>query len=786
MNTPWFEILTEDEKPIKRFNCFLSDPIEINYELMEVPSISLTLPMEFYEYLSLGRKKMRLHFGDISILTVVDGIDTNTENQTIDVTLNHVIKTWNYKQCSTNLAIKFKTFYELYTDESYKKEFIYEDGWNLNFDEDTKKEIIDYVYSRLGKLDVLTQTCEYTPESFWRICLSEEKRIDIGKFGEDTPYFLSKLPSGKRNIQLLSEPTIREDYSSVINQATVYSEKNDGGVTSLSLREVYNNKELQIDGFPVVIIANNINNERDYDYGDNPKIAPNEQLEYAVLDQESIAIESGVFMEGSFAFNDLSPFTTEEATEDADAVSVDWVIPTEQRYLTEDEMYNNFHAFYQYFKGKWSDNAISAICGVMAVESTGNPNIWQGLDPNSNPINREGFGLLQWTPYTNITNWLNSKGYQVEQYGIAECKKIEEEWTQNATNGPWIPTTTYNCTFNEWSQFTDKDMSWMVLCYLADYGRGDTSINLQYQHRIDVANTVLSKIQNEWKSEDSGSKKDTDDNTSESTGTYNPQNVINTYDGKSIDVDGFPPNAPYQCVDLWRKVMMDYGNDIGIITGDGYAYNIWNMDYSAKMMKISADETPIFGDWAVFGMGGQTPYSHIAMVVQDNEDGTISVFGQNQGASYCNIVTLSSSSILGYWRFKPEYWDKNAGGYKDIGGEPNDNTKKVISDEDRIYASKTVYDAVVKKLKNARRTYAIEVTTTELPKDLEVGMKIRLMYDNSIYKLEHCGNYMKKLLTLNNDFYITKLGRKFYGDGSQTGTLTLEKFVKIDREVHKE
>lgn len=57
MNTPWFEILTEDEKPIKRFNCFLSDPIEINYELMEVPSISLTLPMEFYEYLSLGRKR---------------------------------------------------------------------------------------------------------------------------------------------------------------------------------------------------------------------------------------------------------------------------------------------------------------------------------------------------------------------------------------------------------------------------------------------------------------------------------------------------------------------------------------------------------------------------------------------------------------------------------------------------------------------------------------------------------------------------------------------------------
>lgn len=72
-------------------------------------------------------------------------------------------------------------------------------------------------------------------------------------------------------------------------------------MSSLSLREVYNDTSLQDPNFPVVIIRNNINNERDYNYIDYPKLAPNNQLEYAVIDTESVAMESGLFIEGTFA-----------------------------------------------------------------------------------------------------------------------------------------------------------------------------------------------------------------------------------------------------------------------------------------------------------------------------------------------------------------------------------------------------------------------------------------------------------------------------------------------------
>ena len=87
---------------------------------------------------------------------------------------------------------------------------------------------------------------------------------------------------------------------------------------------------------------------------------------------------------------------------------------------------------------------------------------------------------------------------------------------------------------------------------------------------------------------------------------------------------------------------------------------------------------------------------------------------------------------------------------------------------------------------NARRTYQITVNTSKLPNDLYVGDKIKFFYDNKIYNLDQCNNYWKKILTLNNDFYVTKMTRSIDKNGNEMGSLTLEKFLRIDREVQKE
>ena len=197
---------------------------------------------------------------------------------------------------------------DIYTDMN----FAYP-GWIIDIEDETGTEMIDYVYSRQNKLEALTQTMELTAESFWRVGFTNEKKVELGKFGEKKPYIFSLKPSGKTNIRIIEEPTIDYDFENVINVATVYSDKSDSGMSSLTLREVYNDKSLQKDGFPVVILHANVNNERDYKKyittsSATSKIAPNAELEFAVLDESSIAAESGTIHEGTYSFNDMSPF----------------------------------------------------------------------------------------------------------------------------------------------------------------------------------------------------------------------------------------------------------------------------------------------------------------------------------------------------------------------------------------------------------------------------------------------------------------------------------------------
>ena len=186
-------------------------------------------------------------------------------------------------------------------------------GWEIEYLDGAETAMVDYVYSRQNKLEALTKTMELTPDLFWRVGNINEKRVQIGKFGEKKPYVISLKPSSKNNIRIITEPHIDYDFENVINVATVYSEKADGGMTAVTLREVYNHPDYQFEDFPVVILHENVNNERDYTRYVTyfPEIAPNAELEYAVLDTKSIALEGGHIIEGTFAFNDLSPFNIE-------------------------------------------------------------------------------------------------------------------------------------------------------------------------------------------------------------------------------------------------------------------------------------------------------------------------------------------------------------------------------------------------------------------------------------------------------------------------------------------
>lgn len=578
---PYFEIL-EFGNVKKRFQLSLSN-ISMSNEMMSTPTIDIDGVAELLPYLR-GRKEIRIYTENAIFYSNTQSVNVNTNTGVLSISCSHVIKEWEYRQVPTNYATKDKTIPQIYEDDEMK----YSNEWIMSFDEKASQEVIDYVYSRQDKLSALTRTCELTPDLFWRVPLTKDKRIEVGVFGEKKNYTVSLRPSGKTNIHILEEPEINEDWSNVINLATVYANKSDSGMSSLSLREVYNDTSLQDPNFPVVIIRNNINNERDYNYIDYPKLAPNNQLEYAVIDTESVAMESGLFIEGTFAFDDLNPFSLEEDVEDGE-----------------------------------------------------------------------------------------------EPVG---------------------------------------------------------------------------------------------------SGNWSPQAFIDEYNGQSIDMDGVPPEQPYQCVDTFKKCLeiIGYPNPSRAIGGDGYAWNIWfnrqSLGYDAY---FDYPSTPQFGDWAIFNKAGDTPYSHVAMFVSDNGNGTAQFFGQNQPQPYCTVTSISTANILGWLRVKPEFWQ---GTYNPESG----NGVKNITDEDRIKCAKAVYDATIKKLVNARRKFQIQVKTEQLPKDLNVGDKIRFIYDMKKFHIEECSNYMRKLIEEDDWYYIVKMERNINADGTTTGELTLEKFLRVDREGKQE
>lgn len=140
------------------------------------------------------------------------------------------------------------------------------------------------------------------------------------------------------------------------------------------------------------------------------------------------------------------------------------------RYLSESEQKNNAKIIYSYLKGKgWSINAICGMLGNMQSESTINPAIWQSLIVGSG--GGGGFGLVQWTPYTNFTNWADSHGYEWED-GNAQLKWIDEV---TVSFGQWIKTSSYNISFDDFKKSTNT-VEWLASAFLKNFERAGVEV----------------------------------------------------------------------------------------------------------------------------------------------------------------------------------------------------------------------------------------------------------------------------------------------------------------------
>lgn len=97
--------------------------------------------------------------------------------------------------------------------------------------------------------------------------------------------------------------------------------------------------------------------------------------------------------------------------------------------------------------------------GNMQTESTLNPGIWENLDPFVG-----GYGLVQWTPYTNYSEWA---GTNWQDNGQKEMERIQYELENNLQ---WISTSTYPMTFREFSQ-SQLSPAYLAQAFLFNYER---------------------------------------------------------------------------------------------------------------------------------------------------------------------------------------------------------------------------------------------------------------------------------------------------------------------------
>ncbi|MDQ9830973.1 phage tail tip lysozyme, partial [Acinetobacter baumannii] len=69
------------------------------------------------------------------------------------------------------------------------------------------------------------------------------------------------------------------------------------------------------------------------------------------------------------------------------------------------------------------------------------------------PVASRGYGLVQWTPWTKIIDWLKEKGYypDVSNFGVGECERIQWEMENNQQ---WIATSAYPESFASFSKST--------------------------------------------------------------------------------------------------------------------------------------------------------------------------------------------------------------------------------------------------------------------------------------------------------------------------------------------
>lgn len=150
-------------------------------------------------------------------------------------------------------------------------------------------------------------------------------------------------------------------------------------------------------------------------------------------------------------------------------------------HLSDSEKWDNAVCIYNYMsRDGWTREAIAGLLGNIQQECDLDPFCWQnGIIGYVNT----GYGLVQWTPSTNYTNWASQMGYTLTDANLNGNGQCEHICTQTIPTGQWMPTTEYPQTFEQYKLLTDVNLATRVWC--ANYERAGS---VMMENRLQYAN----------------------------------------------------------------------------------------------------------------------------------------------------------------------------------------------------------------------------------------------------------------------------------------------------------
>lgn len=314
-NDDYFKIICTDKNGKHQFVNKILGGVSWSIRANEIPSCSFTVPITEAEKFD-GFMDVRVVIYKKVFDGIVKQITLDKDNETATIDLDHKIAEWDFRQIPENYTVKNRTFPDVFSQSP----FLYSTDWYVDCDAKAHKEKINYAFSRQGHLEALTKACELSDSIWWRVGTNHDRYVEIGEFGQKKNYMLSESGQTERHIKIIDDVSIEKQFDNVFNVLTAYGEKSDSSQASLTLRDAYLDQQRKgkslIDGFPIVILNPTVNNEQKNYYTNITKIASNNSLEYAILDEFSINLEQAKMIEKTMSMNDIAPFE-----QDGDTIS---------------------------------------------------------------------------------------------------------------------------------------------------------------------------------------------------------------------------------------------------------------------------------------------------------------------------------------------------------------------------------------------------------------------------------------------------------------------------------